>query len=191
MRIFGRLIQNSNLWHLNRRSASGAFAVGLFVAFMPLPAHMLIAASLAILLRVNLPISVALVWLTNPVTMGPVMYASYRMGNVLLQHPPQPFHFEWTLEWLQASFTTILPPVLVGSVFFGTISAVLGYITVRTLWRSSIRKAWHKRQSERSVKPKKQKKITTAPFKPAVTTPQAANGMPAKQGKVSPPNSSQ
>lgn len=150
LRILGRLSQNTNLWHLNRRSASGAFAVGLFVAFLPLPAHMLIAASLAILLRVNLPLSVALVWITNPITITPIMYAAYRVGSALLQHPPQPFHFEWSFEWLHTGFATVLPPILVGSIFFGTIAAVVGYITVRTLWRQAVRTAWRKRGESRA-----------------------------------------
>src|SRR5690554_2531305 len=152
LRIFGRLSQNTNLWYLNRRSAAGAFAVGLFVAFLPLPAHMLIAAGLAILLRVNLPLSVALVWITNPITITPVMLAAYKIGSVLLQHPAQPFHFEWSFEWIRSGFTTILPPILVGSVLMGTVSAVAGYITVRTLWRQAVRKAWRDRKQSRLLK---------------------------------------
>ncbi|RUO44393.1 DUF2062 domain-containing protein [Aliidiomarina taiwanensis] len=152
LRIFGRLSQNTNLWYLNRRSAAGAFAVGLFVAFLPLPAHMLMAAGLAILLRVNLPLSVALVWITNPITITPVMLAAYKIGSVLLQHPPQPFHFEWSFEWIRSGFTTVLPPILVGSVLMGTVSAVVGYITVRTLWRQAVRKAWRERAHARQVK---------------------------------------
>ena len=35
LRVFGRLLHDPNLWHLNRRSAAGAFAVGLFMMYMP------------------------------------------------------------------------------------------------------------------------------------------------------------
>ena len=72
LRFLGKLIHEPNLWHLNRRSVARAMAVGLFAAFIPLPMQMLLAASLAIPVRGNLPISIGLVWLTNPITMPPV-----------------------------------------------------------------------------------------------------------------------
>ena len=43
-----------------------AFFVGLFVAFMPIPGQTIAAAVLAVLLRCNLPLSVGLVFVTNP-----------------------------------------------------------------------------------------------------------------------------
>ncbi len=45
LKIFGKLLQDANLWHLNRRSARGAFAVGLFFAFIPVPFQMVLAAA--------------------------------------------------------------------------------------------------------------------------------------------------
>ena len=56
IKLFGSLLHDGNLWHLNRRSASGAFAVGLFTAFIPVPFQMLLAAAAAIIFRVNLPL---------------------------------------------------------------------------------------------------------------------------------------
>ena len=55
LRILGDWVYASNLWHINRYSASMAFFVGLFVAFMPIPSQMVMAAVLAVLLRCNLP----------------------------------------------------------------------------------------------------------------------------------------
>jgi uncharacterized protein len=56
--MFGKLLHDPNLWHLNRYSVSGAVAVGLFVVFMPPLGQTILAVAAAILLRVNLPIAV-------------------------------------------------------------------------------------------------------------------------------------
>ena len=66
MQIFGKFLHDGNLWHLHRRSARGAFAAGLFAALMPMPGQTVLAAALAIIFRCNIPIAVALCWLTNP-----------------------------------------------------------------------------------------------------------------------------
>jgi len=55
LKIFGKLINDPNLWHLNRYSVSAAFSVGLFIAFVPVPFQMALAAAIAILVRSNLP----------------------------------------------------------------------------------------------------------------------------------------
>lgn len=66
LRFLGDWIYETNLWHINRYSASMAFFVGLFIAFMPIPGQMVVAALFALLLRCNLPLSICLVWVTNP-----------------------------------------------------------------------------------------------------------------------------
>ena len=77
MRYFGKLLHDPNIWHLNRRSVAGAFSVGLFMAMVPVPFQMILAAAAAIPCRVNLPISVGLVWITNPLTMPAIFYFCY------------------------------------------------------------------------------------------------------------------
>ena len=84
LRPVARWLNRSELWHFNRRSLSGAAFVGLFSAFIPVPSQMLLAALIAIVTRVNLPLSVALVWITNPITIPPMFYASYRLGAWIL-----------------------------------------------------------------------------------------------------------
>ena len=76
LRPVAHLLNHPELWHLNRRGVSGAAFVGLFSAFIPVPSQMLLAAIIAIYVRVNLPISVALVWITNPITIPPMIYGS-------------------------------------------------------------------------------------------------------------------
>ncbi len=136
-RVFGDLLHDPNLWHLNRRSAAGAMAVGLFCAFVPLPGQMLLAAALAIFCRVNLPMSVALVWVTNPLTIPPIFYATYRIGAWILGQDSAPPAFEPSLTWLMQEFGHIWQPLFLGSALVGTLAAALGYLLVRAIWR------WH------------------------------------------------
>ena len=67
--FLGERLHDPELWHLTRHSTAGGLSVGLFMAFMPIPFQMLLAAPAAILLRVNLPIAAVSVWISNPLTM--------------------------------------------------------------------------------------------------------------------------
>ncbi len=144
--VFGELLHDANLWHLNRRSARGAFAVGLFFAFIPVPFQMVLAAALAIPLRVNLPLSVALVWITNPLTMPPIFYVAYRVGSFVLDEPYRHFTFEPTWEWVVNSLSTIGPSFLLGCVVCGLIFGAIGFFGINYLWRYSVAQAWKKRK---------------------------------------------
>lgn len=136
--IFGKLLHEPNLWHMNRKSVSMAFFVGFFVMWLPLPGQMAIAAAAAILLRCNLPISVALVWITNPVTMPPMFYSAYKLGNWMLGSPPNGIEFQVSFEWISEQMQVIWQPLILGSITLGIISGLAGFITMRLMWRLHI-----------------------------------------------------
>jgi len=150
LRIFGDLLHDPNLWHLNRRSASGAFAIGLFVAFMPVPAQMLLAAGAAVLARVNLAVSIALVWLTNPLTMAPIFYFAYKLGAWLLDVPPRNLRFQFSNEWLMAELGASWEPLLLGSFLLGSIAALAGFTLIRGLWRLRLVRHWQRKKQARA-----------------------------------------
>lgn len=148
LRHFGQALQNPNLWHLNRRSAAGAVAVGLFCAWIPIPFQMLLAAILAMIFTVNLPLSVALVWVSNPITMPPLFYGAYRLGAFILQEKVVEFHFQLSFTWLAQMFETIAPSLLLGCVIMGITSAILGYGLLRLFWRFNTTKKWQRRNKK-------------------------------------------
>lgn len=137
LRHLGILLHDENLWHLNRRSVAGGVAAGLFWAMIPIPAQMVAAALSAIGFRINLPISVALVWLTNPITMPPVFYFNYLVGTWLLGAPPNVDEFRLSVEWIASELNAIWKPLFLGSFVTGALLACLGYATMRLYWR------WH------------------------------------------------
>ncbi|MCP4322715.1 MAG: DUF2062 domain-containing protein [Alteromonadales bacterium] len=148
LKHLGEALQNPNLWHLNRRSAAGAVAIGLFCAWMPIPFQMLLASVLAMCFSVNLPLSVALVWLSNPLTMPPLFYGAYVLGAYILNEPLVEFNFELSFQWLAEMLETIAPALLLGSFILAIISATVGYLSLRLLWRLNIAKKWHRRNKK-------------------------------------------
>ncbi|MFH1262781.1 MAG: DUF2062 domain-containing protein [Pseudomonadota bacterium] len=136
LQFLGTLLHDPNIWHFNRQSASGGVAVGLFWAMIPMPFQMIPAAACAVWFRVNLPISVALVWLTNPVTMPPIFYGAYRLGSWILgTRVRNNLVFEMSVEWLTGRLSSIWQPLLLGSLVLAVAASVIGYVTVRLLWR--------------------------------------------------------
>lgn len=146
VRFLGALLHDPNLWHLNRRSVSGAVGLGLFMAWMPVPSQMVLSAILSIALRVNLPIAVVSVWVTNPITMPPMFYMAYRLGAAMLGIQPKGFEFQLSFSWLIETLSEIWQPFLTGCVVMGIISSGLGYLAVRLYWRWHIYRALQKRR---------------------------------------------
>jgi len=146
LKIFGYLLKDPNLFHINRRSVAGAFAVGLFFAWMPVPFQMVLAAAIAIPVRVNLIISVALVWISNPLTMPPLFYFAYRLGGLILGIEADGFNFELSFEWLANGLLAIWQPFLLGCFIMAITSSVLSYSLIRLLWRWNIVRRWEQRK---------------------------------------------
>lgn len=145
LKIFGSLLHNPNLWHLNRHSVAKAFAVGFFFAFMPVPFQMVLAAGTAIFIHANLPLAIALVWITNPITMPFIFYACYLMGVWVLDVPEKEFAFQASWQWVLDSLSTIGPAFLLGCGVLAIIFSVIGYIFIQALWRYQSIKAWKSR----------------------------------------------
>lgn len=165
LQFLGKRLHDPNLWHLNRRSLAGGTAIGLFIAFIPMPLQMALAAMLAILFRVNLPLATALVWITNPITIPPVFYFAYVLGSILLSVPPQYLEFQFSSQW----FLATLKPLLLGCIVLSTISALMGYWLIIWLWRLQVNRLWRDRCRRRLpsvqplLKPKKFGKVENLP----------------------------
>ncbi|MBR9867204.1 MAG: DUF2062 domain-containing protein [Oceanospirillales bacterium] len=147
----GSHIHDPNLWHLTRKSVSRAFFVGLFCAFIPLPSQMLIAAVAALFVRSNLPISVSLVWLTNPLTIPPMFYFAYWIGTHILGVDVVAIDFELTMEWIKAELEHIWLPLLVGSMVCGIVSGTLGYFLMQRFWVWHVNNSWRNRKSRKFI----------------------------------------
>ncbi len=132
-------LHNVSLWNFNRRSISKAFAIGLFCAFIPLPFQMFLAAPTAIIFSANLPLSIALVWVSNPLTMPAIFYACYKLGAWILKVEIEQ-DFIISLDYVWAVFGDIWQPFLLGCLLFSVVSAFVGYWTIQLIYRLKVYK---------------------------------------------------
>lgn len=138
LEFLGDKLHAPNLWHLNRRSVSLAFAIGLWAMYTPpLPWQMIIAAVLAIYFNANLPISVALVWITNPFTWVPLYYFAYKVGSLVLGQGSFDFSQFSQLFSIETAWE-LGAPLLLGCFILMNVGAVLGYVVTQVLWRRSV-----------------------------------------------------
>lgn len=145
-RVISGYLHDANLWHLNRHSLTGAMAIGLFVAFIPIPFQMLLAAALAILFRVNLPLCVLLVWITNPLTVAPIFIFAFKVGVWALDIPAGSIDFNLTSEWMKESLPAVWKPLLTGSLILSVAASMVGYFGTHILWRFLVLNKWRQRR---------------------------------------------
>jgi uncharacterized protein (DUF2062 family) len=146
LRPVSKWLNNPEIWHMHRRAAAGAAFIGLFCAFLPVPFQMLIAAVIAVASRCNLPMSVALVWITNPITMAPMFYFAYRLGAWLLDMQLEVETIDLSWSWLSSNLGTIGYPLVYGSLVCGWVSGVTGMVVVRITWRMHVIRRWRGRR---------------------------------------------
>ena len=132
------LFNDTRLWGISRRSVVPAFALGVFLAFLPFPGHPILAMLGALALRINVPIAAVTTLLNNPLTMGPMFYAAYRLGSYLLGEPQVALDFELSLDWLSKTFVDVWQPLVLGCVLLGTVTAVVAFLCVDLAWRVSV-----------------------------------------------------
>ena len=110
---------------------------------VPIPMQMLAAACLALVMRAHLPMAVAGVWVTNPLTIGPVFYFNYRLGTwiheALLRHH----------DLYESAYAHLWQPLILGSLVVGTVGALVGYFAVLVVWSTSVRYTWRQRRDRR------------------------------------------
>lgn len=150
MAPFRHLLHDNRLWGIRRKTVVPAFALGLAIAFMPFPGHMMQAVLLALLLRVHVPVAALATLVSNPITMGPMFYAAYRLGAALLGIEPGSFSFELSWAWVQNVFLGIWLPLTLGCLLLASAVAVVGFVSLDALWRYSLHDYKNRKRRGRS-----------------------------------------
>jgi uncharacterized protein (DUF2062 family) len=152
MRPFKSFLENPAYWSLHRNNVTRAFALGLFIAFIPLPVHMVVVSLLALLLRVNIPIAFATIWLSNPLTWLPQFIFAHWVGTKLLGAPEHTLAMEMSWAWIEHGLLPVWKPLFLGCFVVGTATALIGYLGLSLLWHVTLVMKYHKRKRESTVK---------------------------------------
>jgi uncharacterized protein (DUF2062 family) len=76
-----RPIATRALWIPCRDSVAAGLSIGLFFSMILMPFQMIPAALLAMRAKANIPFAMAACWVTNPVTLGPVLWGQCALGQ--------------------------------------------------------------------------------------------------------------
>lgn len=178
LQVFAPFLADPRLWHMNRGALSRAVYVGVMCAFFPLPGQMPLALIGALLFRANVPMSVALTWLTNPLTTIPVFWFAYFVGASLLGEPVIGFRtigviladmtvwlFQDGVNPFGSSGIFSIKVFVVGLITTGMFTSFMLGMAFNFVWRYKIAKIWQKRDGYRSNAPKFSSQKTKKPKK--------------------------
>ena len=116
------------------RKIALSFGIGVFVGMSPLLGlHTVLGIFIAWALRLNKFVTIVGVYVTNPWTIVPIYTFATWLGARLLglEHilPEINWHSLGVKE-LITDLEPILPPFIVGSLFLGAVSGVVGYVLI-------------------------------------------------------------
>ncbi|MBN2895493.1 MAG: DUF2062 domain-containing protein [Campylobacterales bacterium] len=132
---------------VNRKMVSRAVLIGFFIAFIPMPMQMVAVVALLPFFRFNALIAIAIVWITNPLTMPAIYYVEYLTGNFLLMQPGV-HDIELSITWFSENIEEIFIPLYVGALFYSTLFSVGFYYLVNWLWIDSVQKERKNRKND-------------------------------------------
>jgi uncharacterized protein (DUF2062 family) len=152
------LLLEPNLWHMNRYSLSFGFLIGGFCCFLPIFFQTVPCVLLCVWIRCNVPLAVLVVWISNPITTGPMMYFAYRVGLRILGTEQEIALLNPSLGWFIDQLSIIWQPLLVGSLACGFAFGMAGFIVIRLYYRWRIA-----RYKLRKVNARRRSKPNNAP----------------------------
>jgi len=151
LRPFGARIIDPHLWTLHRRGVTHAFGAGLAICFVPLPVHLLLATTVAVIWRLNIPVICGTTFLLNPFTAVPAYYLAYRVGAALLHVPRQHFKFVPSWHWFGHSLAPVWEPFVAGCIICALLAGLIGWLSLDLLWRWQVTSRYRARHGTQAA----------------------------------------
>ncbi|MDR7017118.1 DUF2062 domain-containing protein [Acinetobacter sp. 3657] len=161
MKVFGPRTLNPLLWYVNRHTIAKAIFIGTFWGILPVPFHSLFIILSILYFEVNLPIGLCLAWLTNPLTVVPILYVGFWFGAQIYQveminkemllgvlHQM----INWLTNFGHGHIDLNLAKILMsGLVVEALLCALLFYVATHLIWRWVVIKNWKSRHKKGSI----------------------------------------
>jgi uncharacterized protein (DUF2062 family) len=145
-RLTAPLARRQELFRFTRRSVPRGVALGIFVGiFAMIPGVQIVGAALmCVPFRGNIPLAVAMTFLSIPPTTPFILLGSIWIGNHLGFHAD--ISTFWTLykehaslrEWLYWLLSDAAPSLVIGLFIISVVAAVVGYFASMWFWRAWI-----------------------------------------------------
>lgn len=169
LRWLGPTLHHPRLWHFSRKGIAMGLALGIFFGLLVPVAQIPLSAAAAVVMRANLPMAVASTLVTNPVTFGPVYFAAYKTGQLVLGREKsvhaaaepdnlpsgptagKPSEKNW-VSWASATWAWLGDagkPLVVGLGLFACIGGLLAYALTSLAWAFYIRRSRARRLAQR------------------------------------------
>jgi len=133
LRWLGPLLDKPWLWTVNRRGVSLGVAIGLFFGILLPLGQSLAAGGLAVWVRANLPVAVAMTFVSNPLTTPPIIAGAYYVGAAVLGAAPGA-PAQAGLSIVERASAVGLP-LAAGLLIFAAAAAAAGFVLVQAAWR--------------------------------------------------------
>ena len=125
-----RPIARRELWIPHRDGVANGVTIGVFFSMLILmPFQMLVAALVAMRAKANIPMAMAFCWISNPLTIAPLLWLQCALGNWLrtdLGVPMPPFLVRDVLAIPDVG-TVNCASFLLGMMTFAVVGALLAY----------------------------------------------------------------
>jgi len=142
------------LWRFTRRSVPRGVALGLIVGILLMIPGVQIAgaALLALPVRANVPLAVAMTFLSNPATTPFILGLAYYVGRIMLGRSGDMSAFTALIEhhaslreWTSWLIGETAPVMLFGLTVVSVVTAVIGYFAAKWFWRERMGRKWRTR----------------------------------------------
>ncbi|MDF1878452.1 DUF2062 domain-containing protein [Sulfurimonas sp. SAG-AH-194-C20] len=131
----------------NRKMISRGVFLGIFIAFIPMPMQMALVLAFMPVFRFNVPIALAMCWLSNPFTMPPMYYMEYLTGSFFIGSEIS--DVAMSIEWFKENLDDIFIPLYLGTFFFSVIGSLSAFWAVNHFWKKSVNKDKKKHRHHR------------------------------------------